>query len=77
MVESEVHFDGIDVRAMKWLDNRGVTIASTFESTMPVLNVKIFYRKIKRNIEVDCEILTITETLAITLASRFTITGDY
>lgn len=50
MVEFEVNFDGIDARAMKWLNNRGVTIASTFESAVSVSNVKRCDRKIKRNI---------------------------
>lgn len=39
IVEFKFHFDGIDVHAMKWLDNRGLTIASTFESAVPVSNV--------------------------------------
>lgn len=54
MVELEVNFDGIDVRAVKWMDSRGVTLASTFESAVPVSNVKRFDRTTNRNIEVPC-----------------------
>ncbi|XP_054270077.1 piggyBac transposable element-derived protein 3-like [Macrosteles quadrilineatus] len=54
LVEVEVNFEGVDVRALKWLDNRGVTIASTFESAMPVSQITRFDRSSKRNVDVPC-----------------------
>lgn len=46
--------DGKEIRALKWIDNRGVVLASTFESAHPVSEVNRFDRKTKTDISVPC-----------------------
>ncbi|XP_063216821.1 piggyBac transposable element-derived protein 2-like [Bacillus rossius redtenbacheri] len=52
--EKETNIDGIDIRAVKWCDNRCVVVCSTFESAYPVSNVKRYDSKQKTSIEVSC-----------------------
>lgn len=59
-VEKEVNVDGIEVRAMKWYDNRGVSLATTFDSAEPSTQVKRFDRKLAAQTEVTCPRAVIT-----------------
>ena len=45
--------DNVELSAVKWFDNRGVIIASTFASAQPVSTVKRWGRKLKNKMAVD------------------------
>lgn len=53
-VEKEVNIDGFDVRAIKWYDNRGVALATTFDSAQPMSHVTRFDRTSASRVEVPC-----------------------
>lgn len=44
----------VELRAVKWLDNRGVVLVSTFESAEPIISVKRFDKKQLKEIDVPC-----------------------
>ena len=44
------NYDGVELRAIKWFDNRGVTLLSTYESVNPVSNVSRFDRKANKRV---------------------------
>lgn len=50
--EKETTIDGIDLRAVKWLDNRAVTLVSTFDSAEPADMVTRYDAKIRGEIQV-------------------------
>ncbi|XP_046684702.1 piggyBac transposable element-derived protein 4-like [Homalodisca vitripennis] len=52
--EKEATIDGVKIRAVKWLDNRGVSLASTFESACPINTVQRFDSKGREQIDVTC-----------------------
>ncbi|KAJ8896068.1 hypothetical protein PR048_001410 [Dryococelus australis] len=52
--EKETTFNGIDIRAVKWFDNRAVTLVSSFESAEPVETVTRYDSKSHREIEISC-----------------------
>uniref|UniRef100_A0A3P8SS87 PiggyBac transposable element-derived protein domain-containing protein n=1 Tax=Amphiprion percula TaxID=161767 RepID=A0A3P8SS87_AMPPE len=52
--EQEAVVDGVEVRAVKWFDNRGVVVASTFASAQPVSSVERWDRRLKQNVSVEC-----------------------
>ena len=37
--------DNVELRAVKWFDNSGVTLPLTYESVEPTTNVEIFDKK--------------------------------
>lgn len=49
-----------EVRAIKWMDNRGVVVVTTFESAYPLTNVTRFEKKEKKVISVPCPRAIIT-----------------
>lgn len=54
-VEEKVsEIDGIPIRAIKWYDNKGVVMATTFDSCEPQSSIERFERKIKTQVEVKC-----------------------
>lgn len=52
--EREAFVDEVEMRAVKWFDNRGVVVASTFASAQPVSNVDRWDRKLKLKVSVEC-----------------------
>ncbi|XP_070691520.1 piggyBac transposable element-derived protein 3-like [Pempheris klunzingeri] len=52
--EKQAVVDGAEMRAVKWFDNRGVIVASTFASAQPVSNVERWDRKLKKRVSVEC-----------------------
>ncbi|KAJ8872195.1 hypothetical protein PR048_025797 [Dryococelus australis] len=52
--EKDTTLDGIDIRAVKWFDNRAVTLVSPFESAEPVGTVTRYDIKSHREIEIPC-----------------------
>ena len=53
-IEKECCVDGVTVRVVKWLDTKGVTFLTSFESAQPVSSVQRFDRSAKKNIDVSC-----------------------
>ena len=53
-------YDGVELRAIKWFDNRGVTLLSTYESVNPVSNVSRFDRKANKRVNVVCPSIVTT-----------------
>lgn len=51
--EKEVGFNGIDIRAVKWYDNRGVILASTFSKARPVGTIQRWDRTKKQRVQVN------------------------
>lgn len=51
---------GEEVRAIKWMDNRGVVIVSTFESAFPLTTVTRYDKPQSSNIDVTCPKAVIT-----------------
>ena len=47
-------FDNVELRAVKWFDNRGVTLLSTYESVEPTKNVERFDKKASKYVNVSC-----------------------
>lgn len=58
--KSHVTNGDVEIRAVKWMDNRGVVIVSSFESAQPLTNVKRFDKKAKKEILVPCPKVVIT-----------------
>ena len=52
--EQQAVVDSVEVRAVKWFDNRGVIIASTFASAQPVSFKERWDRKQRRKVSVEC-----------------------
>lgn len=52
--EKEAVVDNVGIRAVKWCDNRGVIVASTFASAQPVSTVERWDRKLKKKVSVEC-----------------------
>ncbi|CAN9509212.1 unnamed protein product [Ophioblennius macclurei] len=52
--EQRAVVDNVEIRAVKWFDNRGVIVASTFASAQPVYITQRWDRKLKRNVSVEC-----------------------
>ncbi|XP_057685429.1 piggyBac transposable element-derived protein 3-like isoform X7 [Corythoichthys intestinalis] len=52
--EQEALVDNVCIRAVKWFDNTGVIVASTFASALPVSNIQRWDRKLKREVSVEC-----------------------
>uniref|UniRef100_A0A3B3QLT9 PiggyBac transposable element-derived protein domain-containing protein n=1 Tax=Paramormyrops kingsleyae TaxID=1676925 RepID=A0A3B3QLT9_9TELE len=52
--EKKVVVVNIQVRAVKWFDNRGVIVASTFAIAQPFSNVERWDRKLKKKVSVEC-----------------------
>ena len=48
------HHDGVDLYAVKWVDNRSVTTLSTFVAIEPLKLVKRWDKKAKSEIKVPC-----------------------
>ena len=46
--------DGVELRATKWFDNRGVVLLSTFAAVEPTKVIERFDRKQKRMVNVEC-----------------------
>ncbi|KAF2887349.1 hypothetical protein ILUMI_18824 [Ignelater luminosus] len=52
--EKKTNITGIELRALKWFDNRGVMLASTFESSYQLSKIKRLDRKTQSSVEIDC-----------------------
>ncbi|XP_049901068.1 piggyBac transposable element-derived protein 2-like isoform X1 [Epinephelus moara] len=52
--EQQVDVDNVEIRAVKWFDNSGVIVASTFASARPVSNIERWDRKLKKKVSVEC-----------------------
>ncbi|XP_039610994.1 piggyBac transposable element-derived protein 3-like [Polypterus senegalus] len=52
--EKKVVVVNVEIKAVKWFDNRGVIIASTFASAQPVSNVERRDRKSKKKVSIEC-----------------------
>ncbi|CAK6983053.1 piggyBac transposable element-derived protein 2-like isoform X1, partial [Scomber scombrus] len=52
--EKQAVIDNVEIRAVKWFDNRGVIVASTFASAQPVSTVERWDRKLKKKVSVEC-----------------------
>ena len=50
---------GVELRGVKWFDNRGVTLLSSYAATEPFTNVQRFDRKLARHIQVECPSIVI------------------
>uniref|UniRef100_A0A8C9ZPR0 PiggyBac transposable element-derived protein domain-containing protein n=1 Tax=Sander lucioperca TaxID=283035 RepID=A0A8C9ZPR0_SANLU len=46
--------DNVEIRAVKWFDNRGVIVASTFASAQPVSNIERWDKNLKQKVTVEC-----------------------
>lgn len=46
--------NSVEVRAVKWMDNRGVTLVSTFVGAQPLTMAKRYDKTTKREIDVPC-----------------------
>ena len=46
-------YDDVEPRAIKWFDNRGVSLLSTYESVNPITHISRFDRKAKEHVNVD------------------------
>ncbi|KAJ8880317.1 hypothetical protein PR048_016783 [Dryococelus australis] len=53
-IEKSTNVDGVEVRVIKWYDNRGVTLASSFGSARLMFTVKRYGRKMKCNVDIPC-----------------------
>lgn len=54
-VEEKVsEFDGIPIRAINWYDNKGVVMATTFDSSEPQSTIERFEKKMRTQVEVKC-----------------------
>lgn len=51
--EKEAVIEGISIRAIKWFDNRGVTLATSFSSTEPISITERWDRKQKKKISIE------------------------
>ena len=54
------NYDGVELRAAKWFDNRGVTLLSTLESILPSTEVDRYDRKEKAKVKVMCPSIVTT-----------------
>ena len=45
-------YDDVELKAIKWFDNRRASVLSTYESVNPVVNISRFYRKAKELVHV-------------------------
>lgn len=54
MIEKGTEVDGVEVRVVKWFDNRGVSLASTFDSAQPISTVKRYDKKTKSKVDISC-----------------------
>lgn len=52
--EQQAVVDGVEVRAVKWFDNKGVIVCSTFASAQPVSHTERWDRQLKRKVSVEC-----------------------
>ena len=52
--EKETKHDGVQLKAVKWYDNRAVTLLSTYASANPTVSVRRWNRKQKEAVEVTC-----------------------
>ncbi|XP_028448168.1 piggyBac transposable element-derived protein 2-like isoform X1 [Perca flavescens] len=52
--EQQVVVDNVEIRAVKWFDNRGVIVASTFASAQPVSNIERWDKNLKQKVTVEC-----------------------
>lgn len=57
--EKEGTVEGVDIRVVKWYDNRGVILASTFASALPITRVKRWDRAKREHVEVPCPSIVI------------------
>ena len=46
--------DGVELRATKWFDNRGVVLLSTYAAVDPTTQIERFDRKLRRKLQVTC-----------------------
>lgn len=53
--ENETQHDGVQLRAVKWCDNRAVTLLSKFASAHPTVSVQRWDRKQNKVVEVTCQ----------------------
>ena len=54
MALQTVTIDGVYLRAIKWFDNRGVTLLSPYAAIEPITNIQQFQRNANRHVQVDC-----------------------
>ena len=59
-VEKECNDDGICLRVVKWIDTKGVTIPTSFDSAHPLSSVKRYDKSAKSQIDVPCPKLVTT-----------------
>ena len=52
--------DGIELRAIRWFDNRAVTVLTTYEAIQPSTKVKRWDRKNGQEIQVGCPSAVVT-----------------
>jgi len=64
--EQQAVVDRVEVRAVKWFDNRGVIVASTFASAQPVSFIERWDRKQRMKVSVECPSI-------ITLYNKFMV----
>ena len=60
MVLQTTVMEGVELRAVKWFDNRGVTLLSPYAAIEPLTNVQRFDRKINRRVQVECPSIVTT-----------------
>lgn len=53
-VEVSTTYDGVELRAMKWVDNRCVTLLTSFSSAQPLGTCKRYDKKRKEIVEIPC-----------------------
>ncbi|XP_062256971.1 piggyBac transposable element-derived protein 2-like [Platichthys flesus] len=46
--------DGVEIRAVKWFDHRGVIVARSFAGAHPVSNISTWDRELKQEVSVEC-----------------------
>ena len=52
--------DNVELRAIKWFDNRVVTILTTFEAVVPSSQVKRWDYKEKKELLIDCSLAVVS-----------------
>ncbi|XP_024119090.1 piggyBac transposable element-derived protein 3 [Oryzias melastigma] len=51
--EQQAEVENVDIRVVKWYDNRAVVVASTFASAQPVSTTQRWDRKLKKDVSVE------------------------
>ena len=52
--------DDVELRAVKWFDNRGVTLLSTYEAVQPTKQICRWDRKARKKVDIICPSIVTT-----------------